>query len=292
MLRFGAFRVHCPLTYDSPDLEHTGQILLPENILNDLLQQFDPLPEVMTFSITNTRLGIVVYAGVQAFRIDPGHVCIPYWMMEFLQTDEGSLVEVATANLPLATRALFQPPDDAFLGLLNPRVILEYHLRSYPCLTQGTVIVLHVCDTNYRLKILKTEPVRAVATLCADVECDFATPISEFQHHWYSSDTDSSYDEDEEVLYGRTCEDRIVRQAAKPRRPNFAERERQRAKQRATGQIVMDPQIDAGPPKPKEERKRDRFKGGGRNLRGEREGGGEEEPSAGGAFEGPSYRFG
>ena len=149
------FSCHSPAFSSKPALEQTSRILLPESVLNDIIQlNNDRMPPVMFFSIRNPRLGNTIYAGVESFTASPGVAVVPYWMMEYLQVEEGGLVRIALTSLMTATRALFQPQDDAFLRLPNPKVILEYSLRKHPCLTQGTVLNIEFNGKNYKLKVM------------------------------------------------------------------------------------------------------------------------------------------
>ena len=245
-------RALSPGAFDCPDLEETGQIRLPESVLHAVMQG-DAMPSVMLFQIRNPRLSTVISAGVRDFAIPPGQCCIPYWMMEYLQIGEGDTVVVSLTDLPTATRALFQPQDSKFLDLPNPKVVLEFTLRRYPCLTQGTMLKINFNKKVYNLKVLKTEPAKAVATLHADVICDFATPVNEFDHNWCKSDTDSSDEDMVKPMVGRTLAGGTVVTTPKPLRSTFAQREQER---RTKPNVAGVTRIEAGreilPPKPKE----------------------------------------
>lgn len=246
-------RAHSPGYYDKPGLEETGHILLPESVL-DAVMRGDRIPEVMLFEIRNKRLGLSIYAGVQSFTTEPGHICMPWWMMEHLQIEEHDVVDIKLTTLPTATRALFQPQDSEFLDLPNPKVVLEYTLRQHRCLTQGTMLSISFNNHTYKLKVLKTEPAKAVSTLRADVICDFATPVSEFTHNWCDPDTDSS---DEEELHKpkvfRTLNGKVFTEKPKPIRSTYAQREQDR---RTKPDLVGVTKIEDGkeilPPKPRE----------------------------------------
>ena len=246
-------RAYSPAGLDCPDLEETGQIRLPEAVLTAVMQG-DNVPAVMLFEIRNPRLGAVVYAGVRDFTTPPGQCCVPYWMMEYLQISEGDVVMLTLTTLPTATRALFQPQDKKFLDIPNPKVVLEYTLRKYPCLTQGTMLKINFNKKIYHLKVLKTEPGKAVATLRADVICDFATPVSDFDHDWLKSDTDSSDDgEAHKPIMGRTTKGDTIVEQPKPMRSTFAQREKdRRTKQNVAGVTRIEAGREILPPKPKE----------------------------------------
>lgn len=258
---------------DELALDETGLILLPEDVLNTIAQQNETIPPVMLFCIKNIRHGTELYAGVKSFTMAQGRVCLPYWMMEFLQCSENDRVNISLVYLPKATRALFQPLDSNFFDIPNTKVVLEFKLRQYPVLTQGTVLQLVFNDKVYKLKVLKLEPSNAVQTIHADVVCDFATPVTEFTHHWNDPDTDSSDDEAAKptVIKGHLLKGKTIERVEEPKplHSTFASRE----EERLHGHVFRTKEIVAGqeilPPKPKEkmkEKKVDFFQGGGHIL--------------------------
>jgi hypothetical protein len=176
--------------FDNELFQSGGRILLPECTLNTVFQS--GLPDLMIFSIFNRHHSLIVYAGVQSFVTEPGQCSLPYWMMEYLKIDYRAVVDVTllTTQLPLATRAIFQPTNDDFFQVRDPKKLLESQLHEHPCLTQGTVLNILFNKKNYRLKVLKTEPEKVVSTHGADVICDFVTPLNCFDHSWYLKDSD------------------------------------------------------------------------------------------------------
>ena len=73
---------------------------------------------------------------------DEGKVYIPYWMMQNLMLEEGGLLAVESASLPVATFAKFQPQSVDFLDLTNPKAVLEARLRNFACLSKGKLIFI------------------------------------------------------------------------------------------------------------------------------------------------------
>ena len=65
------------------------------------------------------------HCGVLEFVADEGKVYIPYWMMQNLALDEGGLLQVESASLPVGNFAKFQPHSVDFLDLTNPKAVLE-----------------------------------------------------------------------------------------------------------------------------------------------------------------------
>ncbi|KAH0789535.1 ubiquitin fusion degradation protein [Histomonas meleagridis] len=247
------FRCKCVLSI-RPELEQSARILLPESVLDTIMQRNQHI-SVMFFAIRNTALGISVYAGVDSFTAQQGTVFIPFWMMEYLQVNEDNTVRVSLTSLVPATRALFQPQDDAFLNLPNPRVILEYSLRQHPCLTQGTILNIEFNNKIYRLKVLKTEPKSAVQILHADVICDFATPVNQFDHKWNEPDTDSSDEElNQKVQVGRTLRGETFTTKPTPIHSTFEKREAERRRGNKFTVTRIEDGREILPPKPKEKK--------------------------------------
>ena len=59
-----------------------------------------------------------------------------------LALDQGGLLTVESASLPVATFAKFQPHSVDFLDLTNPKAVLESKLRNFACLSTGDVIAI------------------------------------------------------------------------------------------------------------------------------------------------------
>ena len=68
---------------------------------------------------------------------DEGKIYIPYWMLQNLMLQEGDIVQVESASLPVATFAKFQPLSVDFLDMTNPKAVLESRLRNFACLSTG-----------------------------------------------------------------------------------------------------------------------------------------------------------
>ena len=58
-------------------------------------------------------------------------------MMQNLLLDEGDLLNIESASLPVATFSKFQPQSEDFLDISNPKAVLENALRNFACLTTG-----------------------------------------------------------------------------------------------------------------------------------------------------------
>merc|ERR1712038_1048307 len=87
-----------------------------------------------------------------------GKIYIPYWIMQNLMVEEGGLVTVESATLPVATYSKFQPLSKDFLDLTNPKAVLEMRLRHFACLSKGDIIAINYNNKVYELNVLETEP--------------------------------------------------------------------------------------------------------------------------------------
>jgi ubiquitin fusion degradation protein 1 len=122
------------------NLEHGGKIIMPPSALDQLTRLNIVYP--MLFKLTNNGSSRTTHCGVLEFVADEGKVYIPYWMMQNLALDQGGLLQVESASLPVATFAKFQPLSVDFLDLTNPKAVLESKLRNFACLSTGDVVAI------------------------------------------------------------------------------------------------------------------------------------------------------
>ncbi|XP_073257765.1 ubiquitin recognition factor in ER-associated degradation protein 1-like isoform X2 [Porites lutea] len=122
------------------DVERGGKIIMPPSALDQLTRLHIVYP--MLFKLSNSRSGRNTHCGVLEFVADEGKIYIPYWMMRNLLLEEGGLLQVESASLPVASYAKFQPQSVDFLDITNPKAVLENALRSFACLTKGDVIAI------------------------------------------------------------------------------------------------------------------------------------------------------
>ena len=62
--------------------------------------------------------------------------------MQNLAIDQGGLLMVESASLPVGDFAKFQPHSKDFVDLTNPKAVLESKLRNFACLSTGDVIAI------------------------------------------------------------------------------------------------------------------------------------------------------
>ncbi|CAG2178580.1 unnamed protein product [Oppiella nova] len=157
------------------DVEKGGKIIMPPSALDTLTRLNIVYP--MLFKLTNTRHNRFTHSGVLEFVADEGKVYLPYWMMRNLLLEEGSMVQVESASLPVATFSKFQPQAPDFLDIHNQKAVLENALRNFACLTTGDVIAINYNDKVYELCVLETKPGPAVSIIECDMNVEFAAPV-------------------------------------------------------------------------------------------------------------------
>ncbi|XP_021669194.2 uncharacterized protein LOC110656633 [Hevea brasiliensis] len=157
-------------------LEQGDQIIMPPSAFEHLLRLEVGFP--MLFKISNDSKGRVSHCGVYEFTADEGSVFLPSWMMKNLQSQEGELLSLKSATLERGTYIKLQPHSMDFLGIVNPKAVLEWTLSSkFFCLTTGDTIVINYNSKNFFIDIVETRPSSAVCILDTDCEVDFAPPL-------------------------------------------------------------------------------------------------------------------
>ena len=97
-------------------------------------------------------------------------------MMQNLMLEEGGLVQVESATLPVATFSKFQPLSKDFLDLTNPKAVLEMRLRHFACLSKGDIVAINYNNRIYELNVLETKPAAAVSIIECDMNVEFEAP--------------------------------------------------------------------------------------------------------------------
>ena len=158
-----------PLTfyydYDSVKLkEYSNRIILPMFVLDKL-------------SKDNKRY----YFSVEKFLPDVSDFFIPNHIFEQLGIEYGEYQELMIdfKTLEKGTHLVLEPHDKEFLKVPNPKVYLETHfVRSYPCLSQGSVIRI-IYGRNYiDFNVKQTKPSHYITALETDIEVDFEKPLN------------------------------------------------------------------------------------------------------------------
>jgi ubiquitin fusion degradation protein 1 len=104
-------------------------------------------------------------------------VYIPFWMMQNLLIEEGTLLTVQNVSLPKATFVKLQPQSVDFLEISNPRAVLEHALRNYSCVTLHDVIQIPYNNKNYHFELKEVKPSPAACIIETDCNVDFDAPV-------------------------------------------------------------------------------------------------------------------
>lgn len=156
-------------------LEGGDKILLPPSAFEILARLQVDYP--MLFRLKSNRKGTMTHSGVLEFTAEEGTCCLPFWMMQNLLIEEGSIITVANISLPKATFVKFQPQHKDFLDITNPRAVLEHALRNFSCVTKGDTICIPYNGQNYYFELQEVEPMDAACIIETDCNVDFAAPL-------------------------------------------------------------------------------------------------------------------
>lgn len=183
------FLVVFPETVNRSELNSTGKIIMPPSAITRLRNE-----SLMQFLIKNPVTQKSMGAGVEEFTAEEPSCVIPKWMCEYLGLTENDKVTIQFQRFPAITELTFQPLDEATAQKLNEtKVIMEYTLRQYPVLTQGSTLEINFVNNIFLLKVLFTKPERIVNTLHSDAILNFARPLMSFDHQWgEEEDTENS----------------------------------------------------------------------------------------------------
>jgi len=177
--RSGRFeeQYHCySVAYaDKAHLEKGDKILLPPSAFDTLARLQVDYP--MLFRLTSDTDKRTTHCGVLEFTAEEGTCYIPFWMMQNLLLEEGSVITVNNVSLPKASFVKLQPQSVDFLEISNPRAVLEYALRNFSCVTKGDVIQIPYNDKNYHFALKEVQPQDAVCIIETDCNVDFDAPV-------------------------------------------------------------------------------------------------------------------
>lgn len=131
----------------------------------------------MLFRLQSSTKGTMTHSGVLEFTAEEGSCYIPFWMMQNLLIEEGTVISVQNISLPKATFVKLQPQHVDFLEISNPRAVLEHALRNFSCVTKGDVIQVPYNDKNYHFELKEVEPENAACIIETDCNVDFDAPV-------------------------------------------------------------------------------------------------------------------
>jgi len=175
---------HCySMAYaDKAHLEGGDKILLPPSAFDSLARLNVDYP--MLFKLESHDKGTMTHSGVLEFTAEEGACFIPFWMMQNLLIEEGSLLTITNVSLPKATFVKLQPQHVDFLDIHNPRAVLEHALRSFSCVTKGDVICIPYNKKNYHFMLKEVRPQDAACIIETDCDVDFDSPIGYKEPNW------------------------------------------------------------------------------------------------------------
>ena len=119
----------------------------------------------------------MTHSGVLEFTAEEGSCYIPFWMMQNLLIEEGTVITVTNISLPKATFVKLQPQHEDFLEISNPRAVLEHALRNFSCVTKGDVIQLPYNGKYYHFLLKEVLPQDAACIIETDCNVDFDAPV-------------------------------------------------------------------------------------------------------------------
>lgn len=160
------------------DANFGGKIFLPPSALNKLTMLHIRYP--MLFELTNEAANLTSHSGVLEFVAEEGRVYIPQWTMETLKLQPGSLIKIASCDLPNGSFVKIEPQSVDFLDISDPKAVLENALRKFSTLSVDDIIEIDYNDTRYGIKVLEVKPESASRGICVvetDLETDFAPPV-------------------------------------------------------------------------------------------------------------------
>jgi len=156
-------------------LENGDKILLPPSSFDTLARLQVDYP--MLFRLSSSVDNKTTHSGVLEFTAEEGTCYIPFWMMQNLLIEEGSVITVTNISLPKATFVKLQPQSVDFLEISNPRAVLEHALRNFSCVTKGDIIQLPYNNKNYHFELKEVEPQDAACIIETDCNVDFDAPV-------------------------------------------------------------------------------------------------------------------
>lgn len=167
---------HCSSTaMAGKDVDEGDKIFLPPSALDKLARMNVEYP--MLFEISSDRIDKKSHCGVLEFSAEEGWCYMPFWMMENLVVEEGSLITVKNVSLSKATFVKFRAQSMEFVEVSNPRALLEVALRKFTCLTVGDTICIPYGSNKFYLDVREVQPNGAASIIETDCNVDFEEPL-------------------------------------------------------------------------------------------------------------------
>ena len=151
-------------------IEESDKILLPASALETLARLNVEYPMLFEISADNAVGGMKTHCGVLEFSAEEGRCYLPYWMMQNLNVEEDTILNVKNVSLPKATYTKIRAQSVEFLEIQNHRAVLEVTLRNFSCLTKGEIITIKHADKLHHLEVCDVQPGGAASIIETDMQ--------------------------------------------------------------------------------------------------------------------------
>ncbi|KGG52858.1 hypothetical protein DI09_12p260 [Mitosporidium daphniae] len=139
----------------------------------------------MIFKISSQDSSKFTYCGVLEFTAPEGIVYLPNWILSILGVSSGDLCKIErvdTDAVPTGKFIKIQPQSVEFLGLTDPKGVLENGLRNYNTLSPGDIFTIasdgFSGEECLSFEVLEALPGNSVIKINdTDLEVDFAPPV-------------------------------------------------------------------------------------------------------------------
>ena len=153
-------------------LEYSNKILISASVLPDLNISDGPI----LFKLENGDK--FVYTAMHEYVDSPGLCFLPHRILNCLNIADGDTITVKQAkDIPTGEFLKIKPFETAFIGLENPKVVLEKIISiNYPILSQGEIIIIKYLDATYHIEVIECKPNPIIQTLNCDIILEFEKP--------------------------------------------------------------------------------------------------------------------
>ena len=179
------FRCISAVMAEEDKIEGTGKVCLPASCLELIYGNrasmhlsasgnFAP----MTFELCGIESKVQTYCGVLEFTAQEGTVVVPSWMFQMLHFQEGETVMLRQISLPPGDFVKLQPLTDSHqVEGINPKTLLEWHLRSFVALVKGEILPIFAHGHTFKFSVLDVRPGHAIAITDRDITVEFVDPL-------------------------------------------------------------------------------------------------------------------
>ena len=134
--------------------------MMPPSSLDQLLRFNVEFPMMFKAS-KDVNSSKCMHCGVLEFISGEGTVFPPLWMTGNLDISAGEEITLENVTLPTGSYVTFQPENDSFLKVADPKAVLETALRDFSCLTKGDRVAVYYNGAQYNLLVKELKPANA-----------------------------------------------------------------------------------------------------------------------------------